>query len=752
MNNDSRLRGEEIRQDAGSIELGDIFYVLFRRKWLVLTFALLGLLAAAALWKFKPPLYQSQAKLMVRYVVDNRSPSSLDTDPQVRTPDAGGQNVINSEVEILTSLDITREVARVLGPEKILAEAGGSNDLSAAAAVIRLGLTPDVPLRSSIITLKFAHPDPELAQAVLQQLIEVYLKKHAEIHRNVGLFDEFLTQQTDTLRSRLAQTEESLKKLKSDAGIISLEESKKAYAELSSKIRQGLLDAEAELAQRRSGLEELRKMGRTNSEPVVPITAVPQGKVDEYRKVGARVEYLERRDQEFSTTFTMENALVKTNRLQLEEARRLKEKLETENPALLRVSIMPPTSLTGGIVSMDTDLVVQASQVKAWEARVYFLSNQLAQVRAEANAVENVETRITELQRKRSQEETQFTYFERSLQQARFNDALGSGKPANISRVQAPSPPLRQYRDLFKKMAVAVMGGLALGVGLAFLIELVVNRTLKSPKDVERLLAVPLFLTIPRLRLPSSRLPAGGLIYSAGAGLEETKRSAAGSGSANGKGSAAPWDREHGLWPYHEAMRDRLLNFFEAREMAHKPKLVAITSCDEGAGVSSIATGLAAALSETGDGNVLLVDMKGQRESAHAFSQGKPVCSLADALENDSRGGALVQQNLYVVSANNPGDKLQRVLPRKFSHFMPKLKASDYDYIIFDMPPVSQTSITGKLARYMDMVFMVIESEKTDREVARRAGALLAESKANVVTVFNKSRNYLPRWLHREFR
>ncbi len=81
---------------------------------------------------------------------------------------------------------------------------------------------------------------------------------------------------------------------------------------------------------------------------------------------------------------------------------------------------------------------------------------------------------------------------------------------------------------------------------------------------------------------------------------------------------------------------------------------------------------------------------------------------------------------------------------------MPKLKASDYDYIIFDMPPVSQISPTPKLAQFMDMVFMVVESEKTDRDVVKRATDLLAESKTNVGIVLNKSHNYVPRRLVQE--
>jgi Mrp family chromosome partitioning ATPase len=109
-----------------------------------------------------------------------------------------------------------------------------------------------------------------------------------------------------------------------------------------------------------------------------------------------------------------------------------------------------------------------------------------------------------------------------------------------------------------------------------------------------------------------------------------------------------------------------------------------------------------------------------------------------------------VHDHLFVV-ATDTEEKPQRILPRQFGDMVPKLKASDFDYIIFDMPPVAQTSITSKVARFMDMVLMVVESEKTDREVAKRARALLAESKATVATVLNKRKQYVPKWLLQEF-
>jgi len=89
---------------------------------------------------------------------------------------------------------------------------------------------------------------------------------------------------------------------------------------------------------------------------------------------------------------------------------------------------------------------------------------------------------------------------------------------------------------------------------------------------------------------------------------------------------------------------------------------------------------------------------------------------------------ALVSGRLYAAN-ERLDDKLPRALPKSFANLMPKLKASDYDYIIFDMPPVTQTSTTPRLAGLMDMVLLVIESEKTSQDVVKRVKALLANPK-----------------------
>jgi Mrp family chromosome partitioning ATPase len=196
-----------------------------------------------------------------------------------------------------------------------------------------------------------------------------------------------------------------------------------------------------------------------------------------------------------------------------------------------------------------------------------------------------------------------------------------------------------------------------------------------------------------------------------------------------------------------------------ARGASFIPDLTAATGLNESAVRTAlgdlVAAGLAASLSETGEGNVLLVDMHVENGVAHDFHHGKLACGLDDALEVEKRSEAMVQDNLYMVreAANGKtanGDKLPRVLPKRFNHLMPRLKASDYDYIIFDMPAISQISVTARLSRFMDMVLLVVESEKTDRDIVKRATTLLSEPNTNVGIILNKSRAYVPRLLQQE--
>ena len=202
------------------------------------------------------------------------------------------------------------------------------------------------------------------------------------------------------------------------------------------------------------------------------------------------------------------------------------------------------------------------------------------------------------MERNKELEETNYKYFQGSLQKARVDEALDPSKMPNISAVQRPSPPALVTKKRDRIVLGLAGGGFALGVAISLLSELLLNRTFKRRTDVEQLLHSPAMISIPYHRKNGQRM----LPWRIG-----TK---SGKHRVNGDHSQlAPWDITHFIRPYAEAIRDRLGLYFELQGITHKPKLVGVAGFGEGSGASTLAAGVAAALSETGDGKVLLVDV-----------------------------------------------------------------------------------------------------------------------------------------------
>jgi uncharacterized protein involved in exopolysaccharide biosynthesis/Mrp family chromosome partitioning ATPase len=747
-----------VNQPLG-LNLADILYVVFRHKWKIVAISLLGLVAYRAIPRLVPIPSESEAKLYIRYVVETKAPGQVSgNEGSIKPVSGGGESIINTELEILTSRDLARKVAAALGPERLVGDSV-SNSLEQAAAIIQGGVTAEVVRDSSVVRVVFQNQDRRIVQPVLSQIISSYFKLHAEIHA-VGVFDEFLTQETDQLRSRLAQTEEELRNAKAKAGVISLEDSKSAFSGEIARIQQKVLDAEAELAERRAAAQELAKLtgtpGKAASNEVQSLAAppaVPADKLQEYKQVCALLESLGRRLQELQMTFTQSNHLVAVVQAQITQNNRTKLRLEAENPGLLVAdTVETKTSSSDQTTSPRLELVSELARVGALEAKIKVLTSQLEDIRKRAASVADAEGLIEELQRRKDLQEAHYKKFAENLAQSQLDEKLGAGKVSNISMIEEPTPPKKSQSKLSKIITGVLFGSIAGAFGLAFLIELWMDQSLRRPAEVESKIGVPLFLSIPLVARNGHGAIGGGWVPLVANKNGGEARSGAERPSANGGLEIALRRQEHPLSSYYETLRDRLISFFEMENLTHKPKLVALTSCGAGAGVSTSASGLAASLSETGDGNVLLVNMNLQNGAAHHFHHGKlNNCALEEALDEGTRDSAMVQENLYVVDDIAAGEQLPSILPKRFKQLVPRLKASDFDYIIFDMPPVSQISLTPRLAKFMDVVLMVIESEKTPAETVRKASALLTESGAKVGVVLNKERKYVPQWLSRSF-
>ena len=567
------------------------------------------------------------------------------------------------------------------------------------------------------------------------------MRKHMEVHQGVGVLDEYYSKQRDELREKLAATEEEIKKLKTDAKVVSLDGSKHSYQDQIAKLTNELLSAETELAERKAVLGDATNVVSTISDTDALQASVPPEKVNDYTAAAVQLDNLKQRERELRLQFTEAHPQVRALRSQIADLAGQKSALEQQYPALTNLGLATVQNNTN---SFGVDIGSEVTHIKALSARVHIIGVLLSNVQSEASSVMALEPAIAELQRQRDSEEANYRYYLSTIEQAQMGETLGPGKVTNMSIVERPTPPYLDTKKLIKPLFGLFAACVACGVGLAFLIDFGLNRKIRRSADIKRFLRLPVFLTIPdtswtgcfHLHWPSFKRNR----------KSQPARQSTGTGEKPPVESAlAVWDYSHHLQSFAEGLRERLITYFEINNLTHKPKLVAVTGCDAGAGVSTLASGLAAALSNTGEGNVLLVDMNSGQGVAHSFYRGQLGCGLSEALEPDNRAEAQVEENLYVATMEQEGnDRLPKVLPKFFNHLVPKLKTSDYDYIIFDMPPVSPTSATPRLASHMDIVLLVLESEKTAQQSASRASALLSESRANVAAVLNKWRRRVP--------
>jgi uncharacterized protein involved in exopolysaccharide biosynthesis/Mrp family chromosome partitioning ATPase len=808
-----------------ALSIQDILLILFKHKGKILFFSTLGVAAAAAVYFLRVPLYESQAKLMLRYVIDR---SAIDPD----MAEAGKiGDPINSEVQIFTSWDLVSQAAEAIGADRLLPSTKGPVTAVMAATSISGGLSAAPASKgSNVIVLTYRNRDPELANLVLTELITRYFVKHLEVHRSAEAFN-FVAQQSDQVRARLNQTEEELRQLKAKAGIITLRESTVLINSELASTQDALQAAEAEYSEqkarvtameasaaefakdpapppppienaalqqhqalvgelrklRQAQIELLRKYGEMTEQPQLPSEVQRARQIREQDRANysgtrtnarqfptpmresrpgflgierdtalalARERYRRQNDTGFGYQSGKKNfdtlvkeaenetlakrtinspeekasqlELVRINEMQIDNLEKQRIDLERKFPELAGPL---PTAVVAAATG-QLNLANERARLAGIEARLETMKSHLQQIQTRAAILSELGPQIERLERKKEIEETNYKYFHASLEKARVDEALDPSKIPNISVVQKPSPALRVTSDLKKTVLGFAGGGVAFGLALAFLIELVLNRSVKRPSEIERLLGTPILLSVPYLngrhplRLRWPRPSRASLTY-----------------------DAAPWNSDHFMRPYAEALRDRLVLFFEVHQMNHKPKLVAVTSCSERSGTSTLAGGIAAALSETGDGKVLLVDMNVGRPEMHPFFRGVPACSLTEALVGEP---AQAGENLYLATANSPDGKQAQLVPRRFYDLMPHLKASDFDYIIFDMPPFTQTSIALPMSRFMDKVILIAEAEKSSREILKRASREFASVNANVSVILNKARSYTPKWITAE--
>ncbi|MBN1825953.1 MAG: CpsD/CapB family tyrosine-protein kinase [Candidatus Eisenbacteria bacterium] len=240
--------------------------------------------------------------------------------------------------------------------------------------------------------------------------------------------------------------------------------------------------------------------------------------------------------------------------------------------------------------------------------------------------------------------------------------------------------------------------------------------------------------------------------------LNKAKREREGNGSA-GSEEAARADLSgkkelsrqlRKVWTHYEALHSSLGKVLSGV----RGKAILFVSSVEGEGTTTVLTEYGASLGTGGDKGTLLVDANLRNPNLHSLFDLPNETGLADVLlgrrplaECVSRIG---EENLYVLpSGTTPTSPSTLFSVSRFSRFLEDAKER-HSLILIDGPPMIPYAETAILGSVVDGVVLVVESDRTKREIVARAKDAFQEAHANLLgVVLNRRRYVIPKFLYR---
>ncbi|MCE9614617.1 MAG: hypothetical protein K8T26_10105 [Lentisphaerae bacterium] len=700
----------------------EILYFLFRNKWLILTGVIIGVIAAGVVYTVKPPTYRSEAKLLVRYVSDTVAVDPSVTGERVLTPGRAGDEVLTTEVDILTSAEIIGTVAKALADEN--AANTNRTDVALTGHSIALSFNVQAAKNSNMLGLYFDGPTPEIAQRVLRRLIDAYLMKHQEVHRDPGAFD-FIARQTDEMRTRVNDTEDELRRIKNQAGITSLTETRQSVLARIQDLDKAIRESEGALAATRARIQSLSE--QINALTGTASSAANTNRTNEVQDSPAvdsdslrRLTDLYRRETELLSTYTSNSIPVRSVRAQIDMLRSGMLGLPAGAlPATPRIGGSPAEYPVSPALALTAEYAGYKAEETAIVARQEVLRKQMEAAQADSRRIEASEAQISRLDRTREIYDTNFRYFSQRLEQARIDNAMEASKVSNIAVVQAPTFADRPlYKELQKLLAGVLAACSACGMAVALAREFLFDHSIRHPFTIPRVLNVPLLAVLPRLRRPGARRRSEVLL-----------------------GDTSVDARTAQSWLASCEVMAQIIRHVANREPGRTLR-VGITAPHHGAGVSLVAGKIADAIHMSGSKNVLLATV-----SANGLLAARDVGAASADIEAEevvSKPAQVQGEAEEWTPVRIPFSAPAPITPR----MMDELDHQDHDVILYDLPPLEGTEHTVRLLEHLDGVILVVETFRTTISEAHACLALMQQLHCPVYGVaLNKFASPLGGWI-----
>lgn len=457
----------------------ELFSILFREKLrLVLVFVVLCALVIGYSFSLTP-YYEATTRLLVKTGPEFQTRSDPNQ-PVAGVPSTTKLEIVNSEIQILTSRDLVEAVVDKIGAEALYPGSGGRD---AAIRKFQADFKAGAVEQADIIDASYRNENHDVAVAALSAVVDFYQKKHAEMFADPRY--KFIEQQTGQYQTQLdavINKEADIRSSKSlfdvDAQRSKLLDDRAATASMISQLRSQSIDAHQRIDFLTSRLKSTPALIQAGQ---APADAVEQAKA---RLLDLQVKQQQLRERYVGDVKPLQDAEAEIAKLRdfVSRGDALNTKQWQQRNTAYDDMVVSLNRALADAAPLDQQIAMREKQAQAIDAR-------LRELEDGAKAIGDLE------RERRVLEELVHTYRTR-YENARMNEDLDRDRSISVSIVQRPDAPAKPAGPRHLPFAIAgILIGLVGAAGM-LLYMLVFRETLITVESVERVIGLPVVASV----------------------------------------------------------------------------------------------------------------------------------------------------------------------------------------------------------------------------------------------------------------
>ncbi len=486
----------------GSSVVKEFVTLLFRRRDVmrkVFLWSTLGILIAVFFFGI---IYESDMEFLIRtdFVQQAITP---DMNPRASSgPTGASSNELNSEVELLMSQDVLREVVNrcpmlVEGTslpsrlaQKVTSLVPGYQETKFPDAVKKLMAKIEVTAvkDANNIQVSYSSNDPMKSGCVVTSLADVYLEKRDKVNRPPKMYD-FFAHQTEDYRQRLTRAEQKLLQFENTQDAVAAGTQAGIAVQQGSQFLAALRNTQAQIEQTKEQIAALEAQQKvlpprvTTSEKSGDNTNLLSNLKTTLNSLqNTYVDYSYRYDQSYRLVQDVEKQVAQTQEMIAKQKGDLPtESTSDNNPSYQWV---------------QQQLVAAQSQLPSMKAEASAIAHNVKLYHDEAQSYNAKGMTQDDLTREVKAEEGNYLLYLGKREQARIQDMMDARRVSNVVLDESPTwPALPTFSPLlliFLSFLVAAF----LSVGTALTVDYL-DPSFRTPDEVKDYLDIPVFASIP---------------------------------------------------------------------------------------------------------------------------------------------------------------------------------------------------------------------------------------------------------------